>query len=99
MGKMGHIDIKKVENSQSLYYRGFIEIPFAIYQDQPNWVPWFNKDIQSDHVWPAPTRSRRIRGTPDAVMESAYTDFYVRRGYVNIIGSVRGTGRSGGESR
>ena len=44
---MGHIDIKKVENSQSPYYRGFIQIPFAIFQDQPNWVPWFNKDIQS----------------------------------------------------
>lgn len=44
---MGPIDIKKVENSQSPYYQGFIELPFAIYQDQPNWVPWFNKDIQS----------------------------------------------------
>ena len=44
---MGQIDIKKVENSQSPYYRNFIKIPFAIYQDQPNWVPWFNKNIQS----------------------------------------------------
>jgi hypothetical protein len=48
------IDIKKVENSQSPYYRGFIEIPFAVYQDQPNWVPWLNKDLQSfiDHHHP-----------------------------------------------
>ena len=44
---MGHIDIKKVENSQSPYYRDFIEIPFTIYQNQPNWIPWFNKDLQS----------------------------------------------------
>jgi len=44
---MGQIDIKIVENSQSRYYRDFIKIPFAIYQGQPNWVPWFNKNIQS----------------------------------------------------
>ena len=44
---MGTIDIKKVENSQSQYYRAFIQIPFAIYKDQPNWVPWFNRDLQS----------------------------------------------------
>lgn len=56
----------------------------------------FNKDVQSDHIWPATTRSRRIRGIPDASLETANTDFFVRRGYVNIIGSVRGTGRSGG---
>ena len=57
----------------------------------------FNKEIQSDRIWPASTRSRRIRGIPDACLEAAYSDFYVRRGYVNIIGNVRGTGRSGGE--
>jgi len=44
---MGHIDIKKVENSQSPYYRGFIEMPFTIYRNHPNWVPWFNKEVQS----------------------------------------------------
>lgn len=44
---MGQIDIKIVENSQSRYYRDFIKIPFAIYQGQQNWVPWFNKNIQS----------------------------------------------------
>ena len=44
---MGQIDIKKLENSQSLYYRHFIKIPFAIYRDHPGWVPWFNKTIQS----------------------------------------------------
>ena len=56
----------------------------------------FSKEIQSDHVWPAATRSRRIRGIPDASLEAANNDFFVRRGYVNIIGSVRGTGKSGG---
>jgi uncharacterized protein len=56
----------------------------------------FDKDIQSDHVWPAPTRSRRIRGSPDACLEAANTDFFVKRGYVSIIGSVRGAGESEG---
>jgi predicted acyl esterase len=57
----------------------------------------FNKEIQSARIWPASTRSRRIRGVPDACLEAAYSDFYVRRGYVNIIGNVRGTGQSGGK--
>ncbi|MGD2188123.1 MAG: hypothetical protein PVI71_18475 [Desulfobacterales bacterium] len=44
---MGHIDIKKVEKSQSAYGLGFIELPFAIYHDNENWIPWFNKDIKA----------------------------------------------------
>jgi hypothetical protein len=44
---MANIDIKKVNNSKSPYYGGFIELPFAIYQNHQNWVPWFNKDMQS----------------------------------------------------
>ena len=56
----------------------------------------FNKEAQSGRVWPAATRSRRIRGVPDACLEAGPVDFFVRRGYVYIIGSVRGTGRSGG---
>ncbi len=56
----------------------------------------FNKEIQSDRVWPSAARSRRIRGTPDGCLEAGPTDFFVRRGYVHIIGSVRGTGKSGG---
>jgi predicted acyl esterase len=59
----------------------------------------FNKEIQSERVWPGAARSRRIRGAPDATMEVGPTDFFVRRGYVNIIGSVRGTGKSGGVYR
>ena len=57
----------------------------------------FNKDIQSKRVWPAATRTRRIQGVPDACLEAGPVDFLVRRGYVHIIGSIRGTGRSGGK--
>jgi uncharacterized protein len=56
----------------------------------------FNKEIQSDRIWPAPTRTRRIRGTTDASLEVPNVDFFVRRGYVEIIGSVRGNGQSEG---
>jgi predicted acyl esterase len=56
----------------------------------------FNKDIQSDRIWPAASRSRRIKGIPDAAVEAGPIDFFVRRGYVYIIGAVRGTGLSGG---
>jgi uncharacterized protein len=56
----------------------------------------FNKEIQSDRIWPGAARSRRIRGTPDAAVETGPIDFFVRRGYVDIIGSIRGTGKSGG---
>ena len=56
----------------------------------------FSKEIQSRRIWPAASRSRRINGTPDAAIEAGPTDFFVRRGYVHIIGSVRGTGNSGG---
>jgi uncharacterized protein len=56
----------------------------------------FDKDIQSARIWPAPTRTRRIRGVPDADLEVPVLDFWVRRGYVIVIGSVRGTGKSGG---
>lgn len=59
----------------------------------------FNKEYQRDRVWPGAARSRRIRGTPDAAMEAGPVDFFVRRGYVYIIGAVRGTGRSGGAYR
>jgi putative CocE/NonD family hydrolase len=56
----------------------------------------FNKEIQTDHIWPAPTRTRRIRGVPDASLEVPQVDFFVRRGYVEIVAAVRGTGGSGG---
>ena len=56
----------------------------------------FNKDIQTKRIWPEASRSRRINGTPDAAIEAGPYEFFVRRGYVYIIGSVRGTGKSGG---
>lgn len=56
----------------------------------------FNKDIQSDRIWPAASRSRRVRGVADASVEAGPIDFFVRRGYVYIVGAVRGTGKSGG---
>jgi predicted acyl esterase len=56
----------------------------------------FNKDIQSERIWPAASRSRRIQGTPDASIEAGPIDFFVRRGYVYVVGAVRGTGISGG---
>ena len=56
----------------------------------------FNKDLQSAHIWPGASRSRRIGGVPDASIEAGPIDFFVKRGYVYIIGAVRGTGMSGG---
>jgi putative CocE/NonD family hydrolase len=56
----------------------------------------FNKEAQSDRIWPAPTRTRRIRGFADACLEVPSIDFFVRRGYTLIVGSVRGTGKSDG---
>src|SRR4030042_6899108 len=56
----------------------------------------FNKEVQSARIWPGASRSRRINGTPDAAIEIGAFDFYVRRGYAQIICSERGTGKSGG---
>ena len=42
---MGSIDIEKVEKSQSPLCRDFIKMPFDLYRHDPNWVPWFDKDI------------------------------------------------------
>ena len=42
----------------------------------------FNKEIQTEHIWPAPTRTRRIRGIADACLETPIADFWVCRGYV-----------------
>ena len=56
----------------------------------------FNKDVQSDRIWPGASRSRRIRGIPDASIEAGPIDFFVRRGYVYVVGAVRGSGKSGG---
>lgn len=56
----------------------------------------FNLDYQDDYIWPSAARSSRVRGTPTVNMESGPRDFFVRRGYVKVVGSTRGTGKSGG---
>jgi uncharacterized protein len=56
----------------------------------------FNKDLQSQHIWPGASRSRRMSGVADASIEAGPIDFFVRRGYVYVVGAVRGTGKSGG---
>jgi hypothetical protein len=56
----------------------------------------FNLDFQDDYIWPSAARSSRVRGTPSVNIESGPRDFFVRRGYVKVTGSSRGTGKSGG---
>lgn len=56
----------------------------------------YNKDVQSDRIWPDAVRAKRVRGIGNGGIEAGPIDFFVRRGYVYIIGSVRGTGKSGG---
>jgi predicted acyl esterase len=56
----------------------------------------FNKDIQSARIWPGASRSRRFAGVGDASVEAGPIDFFVKRGYVYVVGAVRGTGASGG---
>jgi uncharacterized protein len=56
----------------------------------------FNKEIQSEHIWPGASRSRRFSGVGDASIEAGPIDFFVRRGYVYVVGAARGTGKSGG---
>jgi uncharacterized protein len=56
----------------------------------------FHLDYQDDHIWPSAARSSRTRGAPTVNVESIPKDFFVRRGYVKIIGASRGTGKSEG---
>ena len=56
----------------------------------------FNLDYQDDYIWPSAARSSRVRGSPSVNLETIPRDFFVRRGYVKITGSTRGTGKSGG---
>jgi predicted acyl esterase len=59
----------------------------------------YSKELQSDRIWPRGMATSAIRGVNDAAIEAGPTDFFVRRGYVHIIGSVRGTGKSSGSYR
>jgi len=56
----------------------------------------YSKEYQLDRVWPGVYGGRRVRGVPDSSMEIGPIEFLVRRGYVQIVGSIRGTGKSGG---
>jgi putative CocE/NonD family hydrolase len=56
----------------------------------------YSKEVQSDRMWPGSSSAIHVRGVINTLVEAGNTDFFVRRGYVHIIGSVRGTGKSGG---
>jgi predicted acyl esterase len=56
----------------------------------------YNKEVQSDRIWPGSSSAIHVRGVINTLIEAGNTDFFVRRGYVHIIGSARGTGKSGG---
>jgi predicted acyl esterase len=49
----------------------------------------FHLDYQDDYIWPSAARSSRVRGSPAVNIESGPRDFFVRRGYVKVIGSSR----------
>jgi predicted acyl esterase len=56
----------------------------------------FHLDYQDDYIWPSALRTSRVRGAPMINIESVLRDFFVRRGYVKVVGSTRGTGKSEG---
>jgi len=56
----------------------------------------YDKEAQSDRVWPVAIGTSFLRGQTNGNMETGSSDFFVRRGYVHIKGSARGTGKSGG---
>nr|MDO8082381.1 CocE/NonD family hydrolase [Candidatus Freyarchaeota archaeon] len=56
----------------------------------------YSKEAQSVRAWPAAMGKSLVGGFVNAILEAGPTDFFVRRGYVHIIGSVRGSGKSGG---
>ncbi|MFC1846152.1 CocE/NonD family hydrolase [Chloroflexota bacterium] len=59
----------------------------------------YNKEAQYARVWPRAMGSSMVRGQSDASLEAGPTEFLVRRGYVHIIASTRGTGKSEGTYR
>ncbi|MDD5702912.1 MAG: CocE/NonD family hydrolase, partial [Dehalococcoidales bacterium] len=56
----------------------------------------FPLDFQDDYTWPSAARSSRVRGVPSVNIESIPRDFFVRRGYVKVVGASRGSGLSEG---
>ncbi len=56
----------------------------------------YSKELQTARIWPRGMSTSMIRGSGDGVIEAGPTEFFVRRGYVHIVASTRGTGKSGG---
>lgn len=44
---MNGIQIKAVESSRSPHYRDFRDLPFSLYRDTPQWVPWFHRAVKA----------------------------------------------------
>jgi len=59
----------------------------------------YSKELQTARIWPRGMSTSMVRGVGDGVLEAGPTDFFVRRGYVHIVASSRGTGKSGGAYR
>jgi predicted acyl esterase len=59
----------------------------------------YSKELQTARVWPRGMSTSMVRGAGDGILEVGPTDFFVRRGYVHIVASCRGTGKSGGAYR
>jgi predicted acyl esterase len=59
----------------------------------------YSKELQSARIWPRGMSTSIVHGCGDGVIEAGPTDFFVRRGYVHVIASTRGTGKSGGAYR
>lgn len=56
----------------------------------------YPKKLQSKRIWPEGMGAVSIEGTSNASIEAGNNDFFVRRGYAHVVGSVRGTDKSGG---
>jgi predicted acyl esterase len=59
----------------------------------------YSKELQTARIWPRGMSTSMVHGCGDGVIEAGPTDFFVRRGYVHIVASTRGTGKSGGAYR
>ncbi len=56
----------------------------------------YSKEVQTARVWPRGMSTGMVHGTGNGAIEAGPTDFFVRRGYVHIVASCRGTGKSTG---
>ena len=56
----------------------------------------YSKELQTARVWPTGMSTSLVHGCGNGLIEAGPTDFFVRRGYVHMVASSRGTGKSGG---